>query len=387
MKQDKWTERLEKHLADYREEPKRDLWEGIEASLDKEVKRQHRLVSLRRWMAAAVFVGLAVGGAYLFWHQQPVTDEQQQDVIAEVYEAPEDLKQEESFMAQAITSKSTALSRITSPSGTSASTEESVTTEELVTTEESVATEKSAPEINEEHKVLPKKTEVQKKQPTLEVFEEKNPTLHHNRKLSMNLYASGGMGSWNGRNGVQMSSSMQQKFAFTRGKPVYLVDYEERQDHKQPISFGLTLSYPLTKRLSVSTGAVYTKLSSDFLTIVQDHQIKRHQVLHYVGIPLNLQFSVWQWHGLEAYLTAGGQVDWNVAAKANTDGIDQKMGKDRAQWSIGGSLGVQYHIVPQIGLYAEPGIRHYFNNGSSISNFYKDKPTNFNLQLGLRFNF
>ena len=203
----------------------------------------------------------------------------------------------------------------------------------------------------------------------------------------MNLYASGGMSSWNGRNGVQMSSSMQQKFAFTRGGPVYLADYEERQDHKQPISFGLTLSYPLTKRLSLSTGAVYTRLSSDFLTLAQNHQIKRHQVLHYVGIPLNLQFSVWQWHGLEAYLTAGGQVDWNVAAKANTDGIDQKMDKDRAQWSLGGSLGVQYHIVPQVGLYAEPGIRHYFNNGSSISNFYKDKPTNFNLQLGLRFDF
>ena len=393
MKQDKWTERLEKHLADYREEPKRDLWEGIEASLNKEVKRQHRLVSLRRWMAAAVFVGLAVGGGYLFWHQQPVTDEQQQDVIAEVYESVENPKQEESFMAQAITSKSTALSRITSPSGTSVAaegfvaTEESVTTEELVTTEESVATEKSAPEINEEHKVLHKKPEEQKERHLLELFEEKNPTLHHNRKLSMNLYASGGMGSWNGRNGVQMSSSMQQKFAFTRGEPVYLVDYEERQDHKQPISFGLTLSYPLTKRLSVSTGAVYTKLSSDFLTIVQDHQIKSHQVLHYVGIPLNLQFSVWQWRGLDLYLAAGGQVDWNVAAKANTDGVDQKMGKDRVQWSIGGSLGAQYHIVPHVGLYAEPGIRHYFNNGSSISNFYKDKPTNFNLQLGLRFDF
>ena len=80
-------------------------------------------------------------------------------------------------------------------------------------------------------------------------------------------------------------------------------------------------------------------------------------------------------------------MDWNVAAKANTDGVDQKMDKDRMQWSIGGSLGVQYHIVPQVGLYAEPGIRHYFNNGSSISNFYKDKPTNFNLQLGLRFDF
>ena len=221
----------------------------------------------------------------------------------------------------------------------------------------------------------------------MEVFEEKNPAIHHNRKLSMNLYASRGMSSWKGRNGVQMSSSMQQKFAFTRGEPVYLADYEERQDHKQPISFGLTLSYPLTKRLSVSTGAVYTRLSSDFLTLAQNHQIKRHQVLHYVGIPLNLQFSVWQWRGLDLYLAAGGQVDWNVAAKANTDGVDQKMGKDRVQWSIGGSLGAQYHIVPHVGLYAEPGIRHYFNNGSSISNFYKDKPTNFNLQLGLRFDF
>ena len=387
MKQDKWTEKLEKHLADYREEPKRDLWEGIEASLDKEVKRQHRLVSLRRWMAAAVFVGLALGGGYLFWHQQPVTDEPQQDVIAEVYEAPENPKQEESFVAQAITSKSTALSRITSPSGTSASTEESVATEVSVTTEESFATEESAPVANEDHQVLPKKPEKQKERPALELFKEKNPTQRHNKKLSMNLYASGGMSSWNGRNGVQMSSSMQQKFAFTRGGPVYLADYEERQDHKQPISFGLTLSYPLTNRLSLSTGAVYTRLSSDFLTLAQNHQIKRHQVLHYVGIPLNLQFSVWQWRGFEAYLAAGGQLDWNVAAQTNTDGVDQKMDKDRAQWSVGGSLGVQYHIVPQIGLYAEPGIRYYFNNGSSISNFYKDKPTNFNLQLGLRFNF
>ena len=303
MKQDKWTERLEKHLADYREEPKRDLWEGIEASLDKEVKRQHRLVSLRRWMAAAVFLGLITGGAHLFWHQQPLTDEQQHNAIADVYEAPENLKQEESIVAQVITSKNTALSVMLQPS------DKVVATEESVTTEESVATEESTPVVNEYHKVLHIKTEEQKKQPTLEVFEEKNPAIHHNRKLSMNLYASGAMGSWKGQNGVMMSSSMQQKFAFTRGESIYLKDYEERQDHNQPISFGLTLSYPITKRLSVSTGAVYTRLSSDFLTIVQNHQIKRHQVLHYVGIPLNLQFSVWQWRGLDLYLAAGGQVD------------------------------------------------------------------------------
>ncbi len=381
MKQDKWNERLEKHLADYREEPKRDLWEGIEASLDKEVKHQYRLVSLRRWIAAAVFLGMTTGGAYLFWHQQPLTNELQPTVTADIPESSEELRHEEPIVTLPVTSQSAVLSVVAQPS------EEPVATEASAPAEESTITENSAPVVNEEAKKTQKNPEIHKELPALEYFEEKSPAQQDNRKLSMNLYASAGMSSWNGRNGVQMSPSMQQKFIFTRGESVYLIDYEERQNHSQPISFGLTLSYPLTKRLSVSTGVVYTKLSSDFLTIVQDHQIKRHQTLHYVGVPLNLQFSVWQWRGFETYLAAGGQVDWNVEAKANTDGIDQKMGKDRMQWSIGGSLGLQYHIVPQVGLYAEPGIRYYFNNGSSISNFYKDKPTNFNLQLGLRFDF
>ena len=62
------------------------------------------------------------------------------------------------------------------------------------------------------------------------------------------------------------------------------------------------------------------------------------------------------------------------------------MDKDRMLWSVGGSLGLEYRIIPQLSLYAEPGIRHYFNNGSTINNYFKDKPTSFNLQLGLRLN-
>ena len=62
------------------------------------------------------------------------------------------------------------------------------------------------------------------------------------------------------------------------------------------------------------------------------------------------------------------------------------MSKDRMQWSIGGSLGVQYNILPQLGVYAEPGVRHYFDNGSNVSNFFKDKPTAMSLQLGMRYN-
>ena len=62
MKQDKWEERLERHLADYEKSPSHDLWEGIESGLQKEMKRQARMVTLRRWMIAAALVGVVSGG-------------------------------------------------------------------------------------------------------------------------------------------------------------------------------------------------------------------------------------------------------------------------------------------------------------------------------------
>ena len=72
MKQDKWEERLEQHLADYQVSPSHDLWEGIESGLQREVKRKTRIVTLRRWMIAAALVGVVSGGTVLFWqHQQP----------------------------------------------------------------------------------------------------------------------------------------------------------------------------------------------------------------------------------------------------------------------------------------------------------------------------
>lgn len=202
-------------------------------------------------------------------------------------------------------------------------------------------------------------------------------------KISLSLFASSGAGALSSRNGVMMNPALIHPIA-TRGEQPYLVGYEERQSHSQPVAFGLTLSYPLSARLALSAGAVYTKLSADFHTLMPHHQIHRHQALHYVGIPLSLQLRFWQWRGLSAYVSAGGQVDWNVKAHTNTDGVDQETGKDRPQWSVGGSLGLQYNPLPQLGIYAEPGLRHYLNNGSSVSTFFKDKPTSFSLQLGLR---
>ena len=38
----------------------------------------------------------------------------------------------------------------------------------------------------------------------------------------------------------------------------------------------------------------------------------------------------------------------------------------------------------KVGLYAEPGLNYYFDNGSPVENVFKSRPLNFNLTLGLR---
>ena len=116
------------------------------------------------------------------------------------------------------------------------------------------------------------------------------------------------------------------------------------------------------------------------------YQIKKEQTLCYLGIPLQVSYRLWKYQGLKVYLSAGGQGDWNISTDLKSNGVAQEMDKDRMQWSVNGSLGVEYDIIPQLGLYAEPGIKYYFDNGSRIQTFFKDKPTNFNLQLGLRWN-
>ena len=115
-------------------------------------------------------------------------------------------------------------------------------------------------------------------------------------------------------------------------------------------------------------------------------QLRKEQRLYYLGIPLNLNYRLLSYKGLKVYASAGGQADWNISTKLQINGVSQEMAKDRMQWSVNGGLGLQYDIIPQLGLYAEPGLKYYFDNGSNVQNFFKDKPLNFNLQLGLRLN-
>ena len=60
---------------------------------------------------------------------------------------------------------------------------------------------------------------------------------------------------------------------------------------------------------------------------------------------------------------------------------------DPVQLSVMGALGAQYNINRKVGVYVEPGIAYYFDDGSSVQTIRKENPCNFTLQAGLRLSY
>ena len=425
-----WAQRLRDHLAGYEAPVPDDLWEKIEARLPKEVlsptpKKEARIVPLwARWAAvAAVFVG-----GIVLWNVESgmwYENRQEADQTAAVLplsrgsqrgseQAHSQAELEAEFEADQTTPNP-------SYSGGESCAQGNLTAKEPISSEgkpimpissgEKSAEEPKEPTSSEGKPIMPissdekpipsegKPNEPEKSpEDVIRELDQKIADYKERRSksASVNLYASNGFGTQSYRNGVLMSQEMLSNYDYytnpdshgTRAgsSPVYLANHEERQKFYQPISFGLSINIPISSGFSVSSGIVYTRLRSDFTSIANSLVYERQQTLHYVGIPLTVQYNVWQWRGLNVYATAGGQADFNVKAYVTTEGTETKLEKDDLQWSVNAAAGVQYNFIPQLGIYVEPGIKHYFDNGSHIRNFFKHRPTNFNLQVGLRLN-
>lgn len=166
---------------------------------------------------------------------------------------------------------------------------------------------------------------------------------------------------------------------------MYMVKQPERKaHHAQPIKVGVSVGYRLSDRWAINTGITYSYLSSNF---TEDGYVVERQKLHYVGVPLTASYSFLRTKHAEVYVTAGGEVEKLVkGSKGMDDSEHDNLTEKRPQWSVKAAVGGAYHFTPSLSLYAEPGLTHYFDNHSSIVNVYKDRPTSFSLNIGLRFN-
>ena len=424
MSNQDWTSKLQDQLAGYQESVSHDLWAGIEQSLAQnniesgssnpqkiasessesaelhvgsETKKNARIVYFKRWSAAAAAVALlGIGGSYVYLHQEDVERGNLQMASLSSPAVSADLQSAASQPAP---------SHVVSADLQSAASQKKASDDVLKEESEneiSLLAEKS------DHKVLTRSTDNHAAAYASQSYHfEKNEEVSG---WSMQLYAEnltpslGGVnsdasGSYRDYSHGTMAEPMPGVIPDPTAGGIYgeeylLASYKAIQRNQQgnakhhaPVSVGVQVAFGIAPRLSLSTGLVYTRTSSDFYPYAPSSSYNVHQVLHYVGIPVGLNYEFWQSGGFHAYVMAGAEADYNVKNDTEEEGVKKEDAKrDRVQFSGKASLGAQYDITPKVGLYIEPGAKYYFDNGSHVENTFKDKKLNFNLQFGLRFN-
>ena len=444
-----WTSKLRDQMTDYQEPVKHDLWAGIAQSLaqnqpvagENRVPENHpvkrvekepkaRVVTLKRWSAAAAAVALlGIGGSYVYLHQEDVEQGNAQLASLASSEASSASSVASSSLSAASSShsKQVPLLAADNKSADSKSRQKAASSAaSLLSSDYASVPVQSAAPMNDEGETMvavasdeaPLVASKYKSAESAQSQAEPNSSssYHFSRNsevagVSMKLYAENlGAGMGNVNSGSNIVNRFSDSGVMADPMPgVYPdpsvggsndVDYlmaaaykalqkspQGKAKHHAPVSVGMQIAFGVAPRLSLSTGVVYTRTSSDFYPYAPNNDYNVHQVLHYVGIPVGLNYELWRSGGFHAYVMAGAEAAYNVKNDTDEDGTRKQDAKrDRVQFSGKASLGAQYDISPSVGLYIEPGAKYYFDNGSDIENTFKDKKLNFNLQFGLRFN-
>ena len=400
--------------------------ESTDLHVGSEAKKNARIVYFKRWSAAAAAVALlGIGGSYVYLHQEDVEKGNLQlashtvspsHAVSASHVVSADLQS----AASSVAVRQSAPSHVVSADLQSAASQSKMgnTLVEESENEISLLAENSDPAepVSEDkatvsstdHKALTRSTDHYAAAYASQSYHfEKNEEVSG---WSMQLYAEnltpslGGVnsdasGSYRDYSHGTMAEPMPGVIPDPTAGGIYGEEYllasykaiQRKQQvnakHHAPVSVGLQVAFGIAPRLSLSTGLVYTRTSSDFYPYAPSSNYNVHQVLHYVGIPVGLNYEFWQSGGFHAYVMAGAEADYNVKNDTEEEGVKKENAKrDRVQFSGKASLGAQYDITPKVGLYIEPGAKYYFDNGSHVENTFKDKKLNFNLQFGLRFN-
>lgn len=166
------------------------------------------------------------------------------------------------------------------------------------------------------------------------------------------------------------------------------------QHYYIPLSAALLFSKEISSKLSVETGLRYTYLLSTQQQGSAPFYSTLTQRLHYLGVPLNLNYRILRSNRFSLYTKTGLLVEkniggtWNEEIK-NSDGTtvyDEKFHELEKvpQWSVNVGVGAQYALNKWLNFYFEPATAYYFENGSSIDNVRKHHRFDFSLQAGFR---
>jgi hypothetical protein len=165
-------------------------------------------------------------------------------------------------------------------------------------------------------------------------------------------------------------------------------------EHRLPVSLSLMADFKVGKNVNLETGLSYTYLFSRFSR--NDHLVYRGTLKqHYIGIPLNLRYSMWQDGAWNIYLLGGGSIEKGLRAVYEQEivqngGVVQHTNVHSRiggfQLSAQGGAGFSYQLHDNLNLFGEPRLIYYFRNNQPMS-ARTENPLIFGLNIGIRIQF
>ena len=440
-----WQKDIHDRLGSYEKDAPEGLWEGISRRMPKLndggmlTDKPQRTAAFRMWrvagVAAAASVALVIGYNFLgnsakdniniatnttkhpnmlASNKKPLGNEPTGVCAEQATHSEDNLLAEQPTLAKASMEQSTlAKASMEQPTLANASTETDVkeisSKEENSSKEEDSKKEENGKE-NEQAEVKPEKREYSRMLPKSQNdallayndLTERRGSADASSRWTVSTGAMGGLGASGTTTayGDYLVLSCPGG-ADTKDSPMLDmntvnrdVEQKTEYDHHLPIRIGLSVAYALTDRLSISSGLTYTRLASDIKDASRESKYIGEQRLHYVGIPVNVSYKVASFRWISLYGTAGvlaekcvsgttdeGYVENNTMKYTNTQDISSKP----LQMSVNAGVGIQFDFIDNVGIYAEPGLSYYFDDGSALQTIYKEKPLNFNLNVGVRF--
>lgn len=215
------------------------------------------------------------------------------------------------------------------------------------------------------------------------------------RKIGTSLVLSG-IASTNGTNSKPGGQGMMKQPSISSAPPKTGVkETSTKSTYGIPVSFGAGVKFDLTDRWSLGAGLNYTLLTRRFYgsyievndqgSIVTNTQTDIRNTQNYLGIPINAFYNIVDSPRLNFYAYAGGAVEKCISDKY------QLLGKDithsekvkGVQLSANLGIGVEFLLGDYLGLYIDPSLRYYFDNGQPAS-IRTAQPLMLGFEMGLR---
>lgn len=432
MEDELWMRKIKDRLEDYSEPVPASGWERLEkdlSGLKSLPTEKRRIIPFRRWaMSAAAVLLVAVSSISLWLLQSPVGDEMRNTAVPSLAVAPDILPEQQAPGVQ--TEMTEPVYRAQGKSLRVSNHHNSLVAQQIriadkTEQQEEIQIQKTEEEtagnvsedvesVTTENKVVDSRNsnterQVERRRPSSRdklhlPVEKKSHAKSRGWSVGLSVGNTGGLVSGNGlgegdmlqsspsldnpyggkvdlstmANGI-MNVPEGQELIFKDGMP-YLkrrADQVVNIDHKQPLTFGFSVRKRLPKGFSVETGLMYTYLASDVEFASSE---KVSQKLHYLGIPLRANWNFIDKKAFTMYVSAGGAMEKCVYGKIGSKDETVKP----LQFSVMGAVGAQYNVSNRVGIYVEPGVSYFFDDGSEVQTIRKENPCNFTLQGGIR---